>query len=126
MTKEEIESGNRIIAEFMELKEDPEFIQVDEERKLLGLPKGMPMYILPCGVISNLRYNFSMDWLYPACKKWDELNIIVVRKRQVKSIQLDYIDLSNELDHLVACYEIEPVFQHLVKCVEWYNLNVKK
>jgi hypothetical protein len=62
----------------------------------------------------NLKYHKSWDWLMPAVKKWNDL---VIEKRtgggkgwtkwQYKTAMLRT--------------EIEPVFNDLIKALQWYN-----
>jgi hypothetical protein len=71
------------------------------------------------GTPQDLIFHDDWNWLMLACKKWDTLEM---DHKTFKSSE-SYEGLCDELDHLVGCYEILPVFSYLVKCVKWYNLN---
>jgi hypothetical protein len=58
----------------------------------------------------------DFNWLMPACHKWDELEGF---KRGEESDQ--YENLCDFLDQKVTLYEILPVWEQLVKNIEWYN-----
>lgn len=63
---------------------------------------------------------YESDWnmLMPACKKWDELpDHPNPRKKSPQQ------ELSDELDEIVALYEIAPVHKQLVRNIKWYNQN---
>lgn len=67
---------------------------------------------------SQLLFHSSWDWLMSACKKWDNIDNIYCE-------YTDYVKLCNDLDNLVSLYEIQPVFDHLVECIKWYNKTLK-
>jgi hypothetical protein len=124
VTEEEINEGNKIIALFMGWR----FIDHTEHP-----------HVFPNGVWFNphtnvghpsLIYHNSWDWLMEACKKWND-----IRYREftynttdefINEIANGYIDLCEELDNAVTLYEILPAFEQLVKCVKWYNENIKR
>ena len=58
-------------------------------------------------------YHSSWNWLMPACKKFDNLNLMDV----------EYERLCDEIDNAVSCYEIKPAFKNLVSAIKWYNQN---
>lgn len=60
--------AEKLLAKFMGLKEDPDFKIVGEIIKLRELPIGEPMYLIH-GVITNLRYYNSFDWLMGVVEK---------------------------------------------------------
>lgn len=104
MTKEEIKEGNMLIAQF------DGWAHTKPPKKGKGywthIQRGYTHWDL-----SAMKYHSSWDWLMRACKKWDSLNI-----KNKK-----YVDLCENLDHLVTLYDIEEPFKHFVKCVKWYN-----
>lgn len=70
----------------------------------------------------DLKYHSSWDWLMPACKKWDDLDVF----KYGESTMFRYSEMCDELDHLVSCYEIIPAFECLVKCIQWHNSLTQK
>ena len=62
---------------------------------------------------SELTFNTDWNKLIDVCRKFDDLNLDVT----------EYVKFCDEIDHLVACYEIEPVFEEIVKAIIWYNEN---
>jgi hypothetical protein len=106
------EEGNKLIAEFdgWTIENRDEF---NRPSKLPFARKATPYTIL---LLENLKYHSSWDWLIPACHKWDELEGFV---RGEESDQ--YENLCDFLDSKVTLYEILPVWEQLVKAIEWYN-----
>lgn len=64
----------------------------------------------------NAKYHTSWDWLMPACKKFDSLNLL----------DKEYESLCDEIDNAVSCYEIMPAFKNLVKAITWYSSTQQK
>lgn len=74
--------------------------------------------------VRDLPYDKDWNFLMGACKKWDCLNespIPIAINKSLKQVEKEYVELCDELDHLVALYDRQPVFEHLVKCLQWYN-----
>lgn len=68
-------------------------------------------------IMWDLKYHSSWDWLIPACKKWDEL----IFPTDNPKLLVEYCRKCDLLDDMVTCYEIEAVFEQLVKNIKWYN-----
>lgn len=120
--------GNKIIAEFMgakcemidHTKGNEDYLKSIGQTEWLiptwtkpeGLPEEVGWAIYQLG---DFQYNSSWDWLMPAAKKFDEL---------INPLEnIDYEELSDEMDLIVTRYEILPAFEHLIKCIQWYNQN---
>ncbi len=96
MTYDEIQYGEKLIAKFVnfEIYLDGRKIFLDE--------------------FDHYKFHLSWDWLMQACYKWD--NMVLDETHMTK-----YIELCDELDNVVALYEIQPAFETLVKCLTYYN-----
>jgi hypothetical protein len=96
MTNEEIINGNRIIAEF----------------------DGRQLSSYQDTIVQRFLNNYHRNWnnLIPVCKKYSELNI-------GKSWDnfCEHRRLTLELTTRIRNFEILPVFEQLVKCIQWYN-----
>ena len=66
--------------------------------------------------ITDLKYHSSFDWLIPVCHKWDNLFFDSDDENIIK-----YTKLSDDLDMYTSFYEIEPIYNQLIKNIEWYN-----
>lgn len=107
MTPLEIIEGNVLISRFCEFSlKSFEVPEVNEFTNQIEYRTG---------TLGDLKYHEDWNWLMSACKKWDDLDI-------TKS---SYVKLCDELDNLVACYEIIPVFCCLVKCLKWYDNEIE-
>ncbi len=126
LTDKEIIDGNALIAEFMGSKYINEPYKAKKEDKELtdfwhwSKPNGeypFNMCIKPAQsmstafMIGNFFYHISYDWIMPACKRFDALNLI----------NHDYYQLCDEIDLTVSCYEIILTFKKLVNAIKWYN-----
>lgn len=96
--KEEITHGEKLIAGFMGKKK-----RYESTEDIF---------------IKNLKYHTSWDWIMPACKKWDELG-------SFDEATAAYEQLCDELDEAVSRYDIEAVFQQLIKNITCYNATEK-
>jgi hypothetical protein len=97
MTKEQIqqiEEGNRLIADFMEWQHHPDK-QYDEYE------------------MAGLKYHTSWDWLIPACYKWDSLIKFLFNP--------EYEQRCDELDRVATLYQIKPLWTVLIENIKWYN-----
>ena len=108
MTEKEIVDNNGLIANFM-----------GWELSIKG-KKFKKGEIYPYGYIKvnqkYLYFNISWDWIIPVCEKWDNLDEYIII-----GYNEDYIDLCDELDHFVTLYNIDMVYEHIIKCIKWYN-----
>lgn len=105
MIMEEIKEGNQLIAEFMEIER---CTRCDPWCGRYCYNPGV--YYLP----DEMEYNSSWDWLMPACKKFDNLDIDLQEHDA-------YVDHCSNIDNAAAHYKIEPVFLMLVEGIKWYN-----
>jgi hypothetical protein len=119
MSEEEIVNGNKIIAEFDGCEK---CISHTDNGVTTGyIVKGKvnignsPTDGYNNFAISQLEFHSSFDWLMPVCKKWSELEF------DGKDQTWEYGFYSVNLSILVGKYEILPVFNQLVKNIEWYN-----
>jgi hypothetical protein len=73
--------------------------------------------------VNKLDFHSSWDSLMFACKKWDELDVNIYKRPNLKQLKInnEYIELCERLDHFVTLYEILPVWEQLVENIEWYN-----
>lgn len=117
MTPEEIIAGNKTIAEFMGLKENPY-----DGGKTFGVD----------AFEKNGRW-YAEDWIIPKYERsWNEL-IPVVQK--IKSLPIAEQDteirqkfteniasiLWEEIAHTLACVNIEMVWEKVIEFIEWHN-----
>jgi hypothetical protein len=141
------EEGNKIIADFMEDEAEVEYY-VGNEDSICYSPKNVGSHFswpasqkqeaerwlreqkekYPDGWVTKdgfcvqrienyPRYNSSWDWLMPACHKWDSLTDADI----IEGTWYQYEELCEILDAKVSLYEILPVWEQLVKNIEWYN-----
>lgn len=96
-----VEEGNKMISVFMEEK-------IDISR--FGKNWESVLKVKQINEIPN--YHSSWDWLMPACKKWDRLNMEFDR---------EYEGLCDLLDNAVTLYDVRPAFNQLVKNIQWYT-----
>jgi hypothetical protein len=97
MTKEQanqIEEGNRLIADFMGWQHHPDK-EYDEYE------------------MAQLKYHKSWDWFIPACHKWDNLNELLGNP--------EYEARCEELDRVASLYQIRPLWHVLVENIKWFN-----
>jgi hypothetical protein len=102
---------NRMIAEFMGYKYYPHPSRDRGWRKEKGHLK-MQWYYL-CRTHKELRFHRDWNWLMRVLHKWDTL----------PHMGDEYEELCDELDRLITYYEIDIVYPHIVRCIEWYNEN---
>ena len=106
MTQQEILEGNKLIAEFIQLRGE-----YDEDKDLIYLESdidGKGVYSL-----SELKYHTSWDWLMPCINKinfsdhlnlWDKHNI-------------DKFNLTESITNV----DIERTYELIIKFIKWYN-----
>jgi len=70
----------------------------------------------------NLNYNLSWDCLIPVCAKWDSIPFEEFSDLERKR----YLQLCDDLDNSVSCYEITYAYDQLVKNIKWYNEKNQK
>lgn len=103
-----IDDKNKLIAEF----EDP---KVNFDTNKQG--------VLHVGIthIKELRYHSSWSLLMPVCKKFDELDL----GGEDYIDQIIYINHCDKIDHCVTQYNIELVYEAVVRAILWYNESLK-
>ncbi len=103
---QEVLEKNNLIAEFMQLP------KVDGYENVYRINDGQPDWYS-----TEPKYNSSWDWLIPVCQKF------TTKTTKIASWQdkVEYCKLCGDLDkHILYC-EITPVFEHIVRCIKWYN-----
>lgn len=65
----------------------------------------------------EMQYHEKWDWLMPVCAKLDSLRVDPPHNNK-------YVELSDELDLIVAFYEISPLYNQVIKMIVWYNENI--
>lgn len=100
-------------------------LTIDDKNKLIAEFEGAQVNfgynkqsVLHLGVhinVKELGYNASWNWLMPACKKFDSLDLV----------DENYVKHCDNIDFLVSQYEIEPVYEALVQAILWYNEFIK-
>jgi len=111
MTQEETNSGNLLIAKFLEWKRGmlTEWIDPEAEPE-----KGFVPIHNPDG--SSMRFNKSWDALMPAIQKFDGLSELFGNPR--------YTDRCEKQDDAVTLYRIESAYNVLVENLIWYYSEV--
>lgn len=73
--------------------------------------------------LKSITLGYNTDWnsLMGACRQWDDLDEF----EDGSDDRMQYEFLCDKLDHLIACYDIEPAFNQLVLCIDWYNKFLK-
>ena len=117
MTKKQIVENNKLLAEFMGLKEGW-WISGEKKQKqycdIGGFLDSKTYYA------SDLIFHSDWNWLIAACKKWDNLKIFYGTKNEDM-----YVDLSDFLDESVTLYRIDTVFLQLIYNIKWHNGQIK-
>ena len=119
MTPNKVRQYKKMIAEFM--------VPNWEDLKQAGFAGTIPaeeLYVVAALCIEDydsLKYDSSFEWLMNACRKFDRLD----PRTWTVDAQFEYAKLSDELDDCAALYDKMPLFIQLVKCVKWYNKNIK-
>jgi hypothetical protein len=118
MNTEEIKTGNEVIARWM-----------GWERYSHNSFKCPNLYPIENNASSGwttfntdqLEFASRWDWIMPVCAKWDSINFSEFNEADKNR----YMQLCDDLDEIVARYEIQPVFDQLVKNINWYTSNKK-
>ena len=115
MTQEEIDMGNPILCEFMGIQHVGHNIYVLDDT-IYG-------EMFHVSIIGGLQFHDSWDWLMPVCAKIDTLDYSGLCPSDLQM----YCNECNVMDHLVSCYEIEPVYRKVVSFIRWWNsIQTKK
>jgi len=122
MTAQQIQDGNRLIAEFMGGKyHELENIFSDPIKVMWFLPGNNPNPHCTSGTykrLTELEYNVRWDWLMRACKRFDGFTL---KDFKTSSQWTNYKILCDNIDDAVTTYDIEKAFSALVKGIEWYK-----
>lgn len=71
---------------------------------------------------ATLLFHEKWDWLMPACQKWDNLfKSDPLLKERLTDTYSEYLRLCQLLQNSVTQFEIDPVFEQLVKNIHWYQ-----
>lgn len=122
MQSKEILDGNKLIAEFcglMHIPLDDEF-PYDSWRWKTDAVEPINKNIRT-GIIYEVEYHISWDWLMPVGKK---ISDIFEEKVKSKDYMIDggELFLSRILDE-VCYFNIEKLWVAIVEYIEWYNIN---
>lgn len=113
MTNEELKA-NRIIAEFDGWKNTGQDYFGNESKSPLYEKDGKLL------LEKNLVYHSDMNKLFAVCRKWSELEF------DGKDQTWEYDFYTGKLQELAGKFEINPLFNQLVKNIEWYNSTKDK
>ncbi len=106
----EIIQSNKIIAKFMDLVED----------------KDIPNFYMIDGILYNLRYHFSWDWLIPVIEKI-ETKGYVVNVSSCPSIEKSALANLHIRPYSKTQYtkgnRLKRTFRMVVEFINWYNKN---
>lgn len=131
MTEEEILSGNKLIAEFIDLT--PHSMFPDE----LQAPGEFSWMAVRANIQSDyarednefvcfedfFEFNSSWDWLMPVVEKMETLGITTHFSHK-RCLSINRIKCDFEYDTEDDCdSNIEAVYTCVVKFIEWYNQN---
>ncbi len=135
MSEQEILENNRLIAEFMGLKEDESFKKLDTERLSKGLPAGSPIYHKD-GILTNLRYQFSWDWLIPVLIKIEDIHYNLHTNEEKQELFEEILSLQDpRTGNINTLYwnntikiplDINKVYADCITFIHWYNKNKDK
>lgn len=115
MTSQEIERGNRIVAEFMEI---PKCDRCDD----CGSYKfGSGQYYSP----AKMEYHSSWDWLVPVYRKINEIHKVYIDK---VAPQFQGVTWTTEMSEkwwpayaATRDLDLQKLWTAIVKFLEWYN-----
>lgn len=103
MTREEIENGNKLIADFM---------QLEKYNRSEWLHNGE--------IVSELKYNQSWDWLMPVVEKLERLEGFGYSFQICKG----HISMQNTFNGIpVNGSKLESLYELVVSCIKGYNQN---
>jgi hypothetical protein len=134
MNKRKITSGNKIIAKFLgfNIVTKPLLILPSHKMKFYDFYR----YTYVDGFIFDnfksyhtLQFHKSWDWLMRACYVFDNIFDSDSDSKTIDDLQIYPIEYSqhcDNIDHLVGCYELEPVYNALIEAIKWYNTYTKK
>lgn len=110
MTKE-IESGNRLIAEFMGYRLDDKFSKAFKGIKLWTSSPDFdnPLYkLLEGNELKQLYFHSSWDWLMPVVEK-------------IKNISIEQFYEKKKVMNALYDVDINILWQAVVEFIKWYN-----
>lgn len=121
MTKEEIEEGNKLIAEFMEAT-------IDE------YPKSLPRWFYWHGSLNphEMQYNHSWDWLMPVVEKIDGMEHTTIIGGG--SYWGNYCNIIYGVDRMetddtkamgMDKTKIEAVYKAIIQFIKWHNTHTQ-
>jgi hypothetical protein len=122
MTREEIENGNKVIAEFMGGK-------LSKPRSFINSPYWkLPNHYTHLGnpdKVYDLYYNRFWDWLMPVVEKikTDESVRVLLPMGGIKDSVMPFIEAIRPVNDALLKVDITKLFKAVVKFIEWYNLN---
>jgi hypothetical protein len=136
MNKREITSGNKIIAKFLGFKITKQNNCIEISAHDNKIPFNEYFKRLNNGYrqgswenFDELEFHKSWDWLMRACYVFDNIFDSDSDSKTIDDLQIYPIEYSqhcDNIDHLVGCYELEPVYNALIEAIKWYNTYTKK
>jgi hypothetical protein len=139
MDKEEIEAGNKIIAEWMGLKQ----VMWPDEKELMWVNKNFVEDFTDFENFSNdskfdwagslpqatkLQYHYNWNWLMEVFTKIEKIGETDKKYGTLCDITTNYIKVGHiVLDHKLQDYstKIEGVFKAVVEFIKWHNDNIQ-
>ena len=124
MTNEEIKQGNKVIADFMNVK-----LEGSERNGFFYMGEGVPTPFT-----SHLGYHASWDWIMPVIRKINglgkEYSLAIFKNYVSCTVEKGgkfYKDFSFSHAEYITSEQndITAAFKLVVRFVEWYNVNVK-
>lgn len=120
MKKEEINAGNKLIAEFMGWKE-----QKDPTKRWFGSFKDTYGKLWRNNSKEPLQFHSSWDWLMPVVERVESLGFgITIGMGMYCVIQDDTSDTGIEFTGMEEG-KLQSTYKAIVEFIEWYNENQK-
>lgn len=122
MSEQEIIEGNKLIAEFIGIKQN-DFGHWINKDHLLGSQSKLFDF--------ELKYHSSWDWLMPVVEKiendlQDSFNVDIINKNQCEIVRNGNEFICGYGFETVNHSKIEAVYNSIVEFIKWYNLCQKE
>ena len=122
MSEQEIIEGNKLIAEFMGIKQN-DFGHWINKNHLLGSQSKLFDF--------ELKYHSSWDWLMPVVEKiendlQDSFNVDIINKNQCEIVRNGNEFICGYGFETIYHSKIKAVYYSVVEFIKWYNLCQKE